>query len=321
MFFSYTWETRLDLKQLTYFLGVCEARSFSRAAARLRLTQPALSRRMRDLETELGVELLERHGRGISLTEAGVLLRERAQGLLRLADGIRSEVAARASEPAGDLVVGLPAAFRAMLTSSLVAGFHADYPLVQLRVRELTSPARQESVLSGAADLAVVTSFEPEEGVDSRPLANESLFLVGKAEGAPVSSAGTIALKQLKGLPLVLNGRPNGMRATLDRALARAGVEANTQVEVDALAVILDLVVTGPYFTVLPYSSIERDVLAGRLAAVPLQGLSLTWHVVSAKGRATSLAARLFERKLRERCRELVSTVRWKTGKLLAGGQ
>lgn len=306
----------LDLKQLSYFISVSDARSFSRAATRLRLTQPALSRRIKELESEMGVALLERHGRGVSLTEAGHHLLERASGLLRLASSIKEEVVARASEPAGSLVVAMPAAFRSMVTSELVGHFKATHPQVKLGVLELTSAGRQEAVLTGKADMAVITSVDPEEGLVLHPLINESLFLVGARERA-LDTGKAVTLSYLKGLPLIQNSKPNGLRLILEKALVLQGLSADTRIEVDTLGVMIDLVAAGPYFTVLPYSAIHNEVRSGRVTAAPIKGAAITWQVVSATGRPQTAASRLFEGQLRSRSVQLVRTGTWKTGKAL----
>lgn len=301
---------------MNYFLAISEARSFSRAATSLRLTQPALSRRIRELEAELGASLFERHGRGVTLTEAGTLLHERATGILRLAGAAKEEIAAHTREPSGDLAVALPAAYRVLITAKLLANYNRLYPKVRLRVLELTTVGRQEAVVAGRADLAVITSVDPDEGLVVRPLVNEALFIVGAPERG-LRASRSECLKDIAKLPLVQNTRPNGMRLILEKAISRAGFENHTVMEVDAIGMMIDLAAAGPYCAVAPFSAIQNHVEAQRVSAAPIAGLAITWQVVAASDRPISVAARAFEEMLVFECRTAIHLGKWKTGKLI----
>jgi LysR family nitrogen assimilation transcriptional regulator len=98
----------MDLKQLGYFVEVCESGSFSKAGVRLNLAQPSISRQVALLETELGQRLLERNGRGVQPTEAGQALLTHARVMLAAAMQARHEIREMTSEPAGKVVIGLP---------------------------------------------------------------------------------------------------------------------------------------------------------------------------------------------------------------------
>lgn len=271
---------------------------------------------MKELEAELGASLFERHGRGISLTDAGALLQERATGILRLAGAVKEEIAASASEPAGDLVVALPAAFRLLITSRLLAEYNRLHPKVRLRVLELTTVGRQEAVLAGRADIAVTTTVDPEEGLVLKPLVNEALCIVGPPDRMFRASRAE-SLQDIAALPLVQNCRPNAMRLIVDKAMSRAGLESQTAMEVDALSVMIDLAAAGPYCAAAPYSAVQHHVEAQRVSAAPIVGLTITWQVVAASGRPMSVAARMFETMLIAQCAAAIQQRKWRTGKLI----
>src|SRR5271154_4859722 len=98
----------MELKQLSYFLGIADSGSFSKAAVRLSVAQPILSRQIKLLESELGVELLYRNGRGVILSEAGKLLDTYARTVMSLVDKAKSEIGALRAEPRGRVAIAMP---------------------------------------------------------------------------------------------------------------------------------------------------------------------------------------------------------------------
>ncbi|MGE3144695.1 MAG: LysR family transcriptional regulator, partial [Pseudorhodoplanes sp.] len=126
----------MDFRELRYFSFVAELKSFSRAAAQLRIAQPALSRCVRQLEEELGVTLFDRHGRGVTLTEAGQTLYERAQTLLQGLRQARDDVATTSAVPRGSLRLAVPPAAGQGLAPSLIERYHALYPQVSIHIHE-----------------------------------------------------------------------------------------------------------------------------------------------------------------------------------------
>ena len=109
----------MDLVQLRYFTRIAALRSFNRAAAHLAVAQPALTRPVKLLEEELGVQLLLRHSRGVEPTEAGEILAHGAETILRLADTVKSDVVTRAMEPRGTVRIGFPPSLGLLMTGDL----------------------------------------------------------------------------------------------------------------------------------------------------------------------------------------------------------
>jgi LysR family nitrogen assimilation transcriptional regulator len=305
----------MDLKQLQYFIDVADALSFNRAAANIHVTQPALSRQIHSLEQELGVLLFDRHGRGVSLTEAGRLLRERADSILQLVAHVRDEVTARSDEPRGELVFGLPAPFRALIGGLTVAAYLQQYPAVRLRVLEAPIPTLRQMVLSGTADFSVITSIEPSSQLRCRPLVSEGLFLVGSPAATDAGRA-PIAAERLAGVPLVQFSAPNSLRALIERSAARHGHVISCVLEVDGLDLMKELVRLERGFCVLPYCAIHRELRDGLLAAVPIVDLTLQWVTIVSAERNMSAAARRLHDTLADRVRALVMEGSWPTAVL-----
>jgi len=129
----------MDLRNLQYFLSVAETGSFSKASAFLSVTQPTLSRQIKALETRLGVSLLHRDGRGISLTAAGKVVRVYSQTIVGQWHCVKSELATLQKEPRGSVTLGVPPTCSIVLVPPLVRCLRASYPRVHVRVLESMS--------------------------------------------------------------------------------------------------------------------------------------------------------------------------------------
>ncbi len=268
----------MDLRQLRYFAAVAEHGGFSAAAGRERVAQSALSRHVMALEKELGVTLLERHARGIEVTETGALLLDRSRRILHMVEQARSEVMAQAALPAGEAVIGTTAATSRLLYGPLAQGFAIDYPAVTLRLVEGVPYYLLEGLDTGWIDIAVMVNPEPSKSLVLEPLLTERVYLIaGKGMKLPRGECG---VADLAGKPMVLLQRPAGSRVSLDRIAADAMVDINVRYEVAGIDVLKDFVDRGLGYGLLPYSSSMPDVRARRFRAAPVRELSITRTLV-----------------------------------------
>ena len=143
------------------------------------MSQPTLSRQIHALEEELGVALFTRYDRGVTLTEAGELLRDRAARLLTDFGQLRDEVVARADAPRGEVGIGLPPSLRDIVNVPLVHACATRHPLIHLHVHEGISLDLSQLVQSGRLDLAVVVDLEASRSTRATHLLSEPLYLVG----------------------------------------------------------------------------------------------------------------------------------------------
>ena len=214
----------MDIKKLKAFSVVAEFGSFSRAAAVQGVVQPMLSRQVRSLEEELGVQLVHRNGRGIVLTEAGSLLNEYAKGILATLARAESEVGALRANPRGNVVIGMPPSMGSVLTVPLIQKFRSEHPSINMRVIEGFSGYLLEWLLTGKIDVAVLYNAPRTKSLLSEPLLEEELFLIGAANDPSALPPGPIKAKRLAELPLILPSRPHGLRLLIDQALSGAGI-------------------------------------------------------------------------------------------------
>jgi LysR family transcriptional regulator, nitrogen assimilation regulatory protein len=263
----------MNLVQLETFVRVAELGSFSKAALVLDTVQPALSRQVRQLETDLRVTLLERTGRGVVLTEAGKRLFEHSVGILQLVARAREAVESSRDEPAGRIVVGLPPSIGRDLTLPLVETFEREWPKARLAIVEGLSAHIAEWIATGRVDIGLLHNPEPQAAIETEPVHSEVLCLVslapeGRAPASPLEPP--LPLTELPHYPLVIPERSHAIRRTLEAQAALAGFKLNVAWEISSVPAILALVRGGRGHAVLTRGAVAAEEGAGVLVARPL---------------------------------------------------
>lgn len=251
----------MDLKQLEYFVHVAELGSFTRASSFLSVAQPALSRQVRSLEVELRQTLLERNGRGVTLTEAGKRLLEHSRGILAQVERARLDLEDHRGAATGRVVLALPPSVSRTLTGPLVRAFRERFPKATLSVVEGLSTYALEWLAIGRADCAVVYNVVPSAAIELVPVLNEQLFLVSGRSRAPAKGrklvGAAITLAEVAQQQLVIPSRPHSMRMLLETALANVGCKARVALEIESIPAILDLVKHEDVHAVLALNAIQ----------------------------------------------------------------
>ncbi|OZI37240.1 hypothetical protein CAL29_02085 [Bordetella genomosp. 10] len=235
----------MDLKQLEYFVHVAELGSFTRAAAILDVAQPALSRQVRRLETELRQTLLYRNGRGVSVTPPGKRLLEHGRGILQQFERARQEVEETRGSPVGRVVVGVPHSIGRLVTAPFVAEFKRAFPRATLCITEGLTVHLHEWLVAGRIDVAVLHDPIPSPSVEFVPLREDALFLIGRRGGRRAAASAPIALKEVADIPLIIPSRPHPLRMLVETRLANMGKKISIALEIDAVGGIVDLVTRG----------------------------------------------------------------------------
>jgi LysR family nitrogen assimilation transcriptional regulator len=303
----------MEFKQLKAFYTCAEFGSFLRAAAVLGIAQPVLSRQIKALEQELGIELFYRHGRGVVLTEAGKLLNEYASGVINAMERARTEVAALRSSPKGTISIGMPPSVGAVLTVPLVERFRSDFPLMSMRVVEGFSGHIHEWLMTGKIDVAVLYNAPRTSNLRSEPLVQDELVLLGPAHDPAGLPSGSIAASRLGEIPLILPSRPHGMRLVVDAILGDAGITPRIELEIEAMPSTLALVERGVGYTLLSYATVHSLVHAGRLKSWSITDPTLTRELILATStqRPTTPATRALAGMVRSQVRELIALGVW----------
>ncbi len=259
----------MDVVQLRTLIHVAELGSLSKAADRLGIAQPALSRHVRLLEEELGVRLFERHGRGMVLNEAGTEVLRRAVTIVNEFNDIKASVESSRDSLGGRIIIGMPPTVGEILSVPLVRALRAAHPKLEIRFVTAFSGYLAEWLQRGELDVAVI--YDPQLGrsMRARPLLLESLVLVGPPE-AGLSLDEPIPFRRLGEEKMLLPNLRHGLRALLEQFALATGLSLSVDIETDSLHTLKDLVRNGFGYTVLPLAPIHVDVVEGRLSAAPL---------------------------------------------------
>jgi LysR family transcriptional regulator, nitrogen assimilation regulatory protein len=266
----------MDLRALRYFVSVAEARSFSKAAVQLRIAQPALSRQIRKLEDEVGIELILRTRRQLELTDAGLLLLQRAHSLLRQVAQTADDVRAHGSRLRGTITIGVSPTISEVLVPRIVSECAARHPDLRLNFVEGFSGFIFERLTNQELTLCLMHNPPRHRTIESRPLLTEPMYLIGPSAASkslPPAKAG-MTLHQVR---LILPNRTHSLRMLIERAVAEHNGHLNVAIEVDGYATTKALVAAGLGYTILPYSSVQKEIAEGQLTAGRLRGPALSW--------------------------------------------
>lgn len=304
----------LDIRQLRYFVGIVEAKSFSRAALRLNIAQPALSLHVRNMETDLGTTLLLRTPQGVVPTDAGTLLLDRARGILAEFEATKRAVAEHDSDPAGEVRLGLPGTVGEMVSVPLILSVRERFPKIRLKIAESMSGFVLEWLYEGRVDLGLLYLPVDERGLKSVPVLTEELRLFVQHAGLPdiaTPPEGPVSLADIAALPLVLPSAGHGLRQLVEDEMERRGLQISTVIEVDSYRSIKELVGRGLGYSILPANAVSRDE---RFATWPIgtPALSRHVHLVRPFDRPASKAANAVEALCMAELRALVADGQWK---------
>jgi LysR family nitrogen assimilation transcriptional regulator len=269
----------MDLGELRHFIDIAAAGSLSRAAARLSISQPTLSRQLSKLEAELGTNLFYRHGRGVALTDAGQRLLNVADNALRQLDAVKDELQSRRLDDVGEVTIGTPPSIAATVGADLATVFAAAHPRAHLRMRESFSGVLLEWIEAGRLDLAVLYDARRGANILATPLLLEELFLI---EAPGDGDGGTVEIGELAARPFLLPGPGNGLRRVVDAACWSERIQPRVQTEIDCVAALKQLAERGVGCTVLPFGAVHREVQEGRLQARPFRSPAMRAMLVIA---------------------------------------
>ena len=306
----------MELRQLRYFVKVCELRSMGRAAVELGVVTSALSRQISRLEGELCTRLLQRSSAGVSPTDAGVAFLQQAQLTLRHADeAVRAAQQARLS---GHVSVGLAPTTASVLGLPLMQAMRVRYPDVRLHLVESLSGNLTSMLQARQLDLAVLFEAATQRRWSIEPLLEEKLFLIAAASLAQRPPGVRVRLSQLAGVPLIMPSAGHGLRATLTTAFARARIEPDVVAEIDGLALLMDAVRAGLGATIQPGAALARqpvgDVLSSQITDAHVGRRNLLVSLSDDELSPAALATRVV---MADTARRLVCEGRWAGASLL----
>jgi LysR family nitrogen assimilation transcriptional regulator len=262
----------MDLRQLRYFAAIVEHGSFSKAATKLRVAQPALSQHLRHMEDELGVALLHRGTRGVQPTEAGERLLKRAQAILAEFAGLREQVRGEAEQPAGEVRIGLPGTVSEQFSVPLIQAARERYPAIRIRIAEAMSGFVLDWLRRGEVDLAVIYATSDLKGLGTHHVLTEELCLFAAVGAKPPKVPGRpVPLAEATALDLILPGPGHGLRDQIDEAAAGVGAVIQPAIEIESYSQIKRLVEQGFGYAILPRMAIAEQERAGIFHSWPIE--------------------------------------------------
>jgi LysR family hydrogen peroxide-inducible transcriptional activator len=284
----------MELHQLRYFVAAAECGNISRAAERCHVAQPSLSQQLKKLESLLGVNLFDRVGRGIAITDAGRALLPRARQILAQVRDTEANLRREAAGCGGTLIVGAIPTMAPYLLPPALEKFRSAYPDCQISVREALTEQLAEALVNNEIDCALLSTPLEDELLEIEILAEEEL-LVAVPERHPAAGKSQLGVTDLRGQPTIsledmhcLGRQIEGFCSA--RHLSRRVVCRSTQ-----MLTILELVGLGIGVSIIPAMAAAADH-AGRCRYLPLRPgkptrqIAVAWH----HGRTRPLAATRF---------------------------
>ena len=257
----------MDVRSLQLFLAVLEHGSITKASEQVCVAQPALGLRIRKLEEELGVQLVERHSRGVRATEAGILLARHADVVVRSMEKAKQELVDYAKTPSGRVSVGLTPTSREVVGEYLVRYMTENYPSVYLTIKEALSERLTEGLLDGNIDVALL--FNAERGADQlvfEPLARECIYFVYQKSPENVYGP-TITFDEVLKHKLMLPSRPHLLRVAVDKQAGNMDLSVDVSHEVDSVSALRDFVALGVGRSVMPLGAVRGLLEKGDIGA------------------------------------------------------
>lgn len=256
----------LDIKQLRYFITVAEAGGFSAAASRAQVSQPSLGAQVRQLEKTLGLRLLERHARGVKLTQSGADFLPQAQKIVADLDALTHRMRAQSGEVFGTVRLGMTVSAALPLAARLLKVTAAQFPRINFRIIEALSSTLSDMTLRDELDLAVVTMGDFTGGLRGVVLASESFYLCANP-GHALMREGALWMTEILDHPLMLPPGNHVLTARITEVAARYGKPVICQHVVESVSLIASFVEEGIGLSILPYSAIAQSCAEEKIAA------------------------------------------------------
>jgi LysR family nitrogen assimilation transcriptional regulator len=310
----------MEFRQLRYFVAIVDHGSLSRAAVVLHVAQPALTQQLRQLEEELGAQLLHRSAQGMTATDAGKLFYQHAQAILKQVADARSAVAQSTERPSGSVTLGLPHSISGALALPLLTAARARHPEITLQLTEEISGNLIEQLKSGRLNLAVLFDDGQLGQFAGTPLVEEDLTFICRTGSAFAPAAGAVSLSEALASTLILPAQQQGVRPRIEQVARGAGLMLGTVIEINSIAILRSALLADIGATLLPVAPLQADVEAGTLGAWPVHSPAISRSVTLCASRNIPLtnAAAAIARLVRQVTEELCAGAAW-PGARLAG--
>jgi LysR family transcriptional regulator, nitrogen assimilation regulatory protein len=261
----------MTLRQLRYFVEIARCGSFSQAALRLNIAQPALSQNMTALELALDVKLFERHAKGVHLTPEGVDAHERILKILDACDKLPSHARTDAELLTGRVNVCIAGSLASVLVAPLIQAVNLHCPLVELHLTDGLSSYVRTQVEAGHVHLAMMPGAADLQSIAQRPLLEEHFMLFG-AYALMADMPEAMQFSDVAKLLLASTDRAHDLRKVIERAANACDLSLNIQFEFNSPALLLAVAKAGLAYAILPQSACLEAIAAKSVAGRRISG-------------------------------------------------
>lgn len=279
----------LDTRRLFYFIHVARAGSFTAAEAQLDVAQSTMTRQIQQLETEIGVQLLERTGRGVLLTDGGEILLRHAESILGEMSDAVDEIDRSRRRPAGELAVAAPPVFSMLFMPEVIRRVLKMFPDLRLTVLEGSTGQVHEHLAAGEVDVAVLVIAPKSQKVLVKKVSTEPLCLIVH-ESHPLAAARSVEREALVRLEIIVPAALHGSRTLIEDYFHDGGLAFDAHLYVDSLPVTKALIGQGHRFcSILPERACKAEIRDGTFKAIPLTpALSRSLYVARLRERPST---------------------------------
>ena len=282
----------MDVTLMRSFLAVVDTGAITEAAARLSITQPALSRRIQALEEHFGVALLNRGRKGVTVTDVGELVAREARVLVSRFDNLRNEITSHVGLETGTVRLGGGATAVSFVLPKAIADFQVRHPGVRFQLKEAGSREVEQNVVDGALELGMVTLPVSRPELDVRPLTDDRIVLIAPQDH-PLAGPGQVPLSALHGAALVGFERGSAIRQLVDTGLRQAGISMNVVMALRSIPAIIRMVRSTGNLAFVSAMGVDAEPDIALLQVEKLD-IRRTLAVISRRGAALSPAASAF---------------------------
>jgi DNA-binding transcriptional LysR family regulator len=281
----------MNRNHLALFLAVAQAGGISRGAAAARISQPAVSKQIAELEDALGVRLLERLPRGCRLTEAGKILADHAQRWRSLEDDAARAIEEYRGLKRGRLAIGASLTIGGYLLPAVIAEFHGKFPEIELQLKIANTGHIQRLLLDGAIELGLTEGPLESEELESTVFFKDELVAIAPA-GHPLLKKRRATVREICREPFLLREEGSGTRAVVERALRRQGLKIKPLLSLASPEAIKNMVAAGLGLAIVSRLIVALELQAGSLGIIPLKDLTIRrpLHLQRIRGRSQSPA-------------------------------
>ena len=248
----------IDSRRLLYFYHVAKNRSISRAEAALSAPQPVISRHIHKLEEELGFQLLDRNGRGVTLTPFGEILYRRAETILRDMASTLEELDVARRQPAGQVRIAAPATVMSLYMPEVIRRFMAELPDVELVAIQALTGEIYGKLVSDEVDIGLLQQVPNKAKFDVHELLVEPMVCI-VAEGHPLAGRASISRRELAEHRLVVPSMAHGLRELINAYMASEQLSVTAHLQVDSVPLMREIVGQGQLGTILPLSTCRLE--------------------------------------------------------------